>query len=68
MSSIVISPKDPNEFKFLKNLLEKLGVKSKVLSDEDIEDLGMSVLMKDADRSDRVSESEVINKLKSSEG
>lgn len=65
MSSIVINPKDPNEFKFLKSLLEKLGVESKVLSDEDIEDLGMSLLMKDTDRSDRVSESEVINKLKS---
>jgi hypothetical protein len=64
MSSIVISPKDPDEFKFLRNLLKKLGVKSKVLSDEDIEDLGMSVLMKDVDRSDRISESEIIKKLK----
>lgn len=64
MSSIVINPKDPKEFKFIKNLLKKLGVKSKVLSDEEIEDLGMSVLMKDADRSERVSEPEVINKLK----
>lgn len=65
MNSIVISPKDPNEFQFLKSLLEKLGVKSKVLSDEDMEDLGMAVLMKDADRSDHVSEAEVLNKLKS---
>ena len=47
MRSIVISPKDPDEFKFLRNLLKKLGVKSKALSDEDIEDLGMAVLMKD---------------------
>jgi len=65
MNPIVINPKDPNEFQFLKSLLEKLGVKSKVLSDEDMEDLGMAVLMKDTDRSDRVSEADVLNKLKS---
>jgi hypothetical protein len=64
MSSIVINPKDSNEFNFIKSLLEKLGVESRVLSDEDIEDLGMSVLMKDVDKSDRVPESEVIKKLK----
>ena len=64
MSSIIISPKDPDEFQFIKNLLEKLGVKSKVLSDEAIEDLGMSLLMKETDRSERVAEIEILNKLK----
>ncbi|MGB3585103.1 MAG: hypothetical protein WBA23_01125 [Tunicatimonas sp.] len=49
MNSIVINPKDFVELNFLKSLLEKLGVQSKVLSEEDIEDLGLSMLMKDID-------------------
>ena len=64
MSSIVINPKSSKELKFISELLKKLGVKSKVLSDEDTEDLGLSLLMKDVDRSDIVSEDEVMAKLK----
>lgn len=63
MSSIVINPKSSKELKFISELLKKLGVKSKVLSDEDTEDLGLSLLMKDVDRSDIVSEDEVMAKL-----
>ncbi|MEP0365699.1 MAG: hypothetical protein ABJN36_09455 [Cyclobacteriaceae bacterium] len=64
MSSIVINPKSSKELQFISELLKKLGVKSKVLSDEDTEDLGLSLLMKDVDRSDVVSEQEVMSKLK----
>jgi hypothetical protein len=64
MSSIVINPKSPQELKFISELLQKLGVKSKVISDEDTEDLGLSLLMKDVDRSDIVSEDEIMAKLK----
>ena len=63
MSSIVISPKDKNEFDFISKLLKKLGVKSKVLNDEDVHDIGLSILMKEIDRSDVVSEDEVMKKL-----
>ncbi|MFT6866168.1 MAG: hypothetical protein ACJA08_000997 [Cyclobacteriaceae bacterium] len=64
MSSIVISPKSSQELKFISELLKKLGVKSKVISDEDTEDLGLSLLMKDVDRSDIVTEDEIIAKLR----
>ena len=64
MSSIVVSPKDQQEFQFLSNLLKKLGVDAKVLSDEDMEDIGLSILMKDADLTDLASEDEVMSKLK----
>lgn len=64
MSSIVINPKSSQELKFIAELLQKLGVKSKVISDEDTEDLGLSLLMKDVDRSDVVTEDEVMTKLK----
>ncbi|WP_296619322.1 hypothetical protein [Marivirga sp.] len=64
MSSIVVNPKNPQELQFISELLQKLGVDAKVLSDEDTEDFGLAVLMKDVDRSDVASEDEVMAKLK----
>ncbi|MEQ6118068.1 hypothetical protein [Reichenbachiella sp. MALMAid0571] len=63
MSSIVINPKNEEELKFVSELLQKLGVASKVLSDEELEDLGLSMLMKDVDRSEVVLEDEILSKL-----
>ncbi len=64
MSSIVVSPKNPNEFQFLSELLKKLGADVKVLSDEEMEDIGLSILLKEADRSEVASEEDVLSKLK----
>ena len=64
MSSIVINPKNPQELQFISELLQKLGVDAKVLSDEDTEDLGLAVLMRDVDRSDLAFEDEIMAKLK----
>ncbi|MEQ8418254.1 MAG: hypothetical protein RIB71_27480 [Imperialibacter sp.] len=64
MSSIVVNPKSEKELQFISELLQKLGVDSKVLSDEDAEGLGLSMLMKVVDRSDFASEDEVMSKLK----
>jgi len=66
MRSIVINPKNSDELKFLQDLLTKLGVESKTITQEDMEDLGLALLMKDTDRQDRVSEAEVIKKLNES--
>lgn len=66
MSSIVVSPKNQKEFQFVSELLNKLGVRSKVLSDEELEDLGLAVMMKEIDRSEVISEDEVMKKLKTS--
>lgn len=66
MRSIVINPKNSDELKFLQDLLTKLGVESKTLSQEDMEDLGLAMLMKDTDRPDRVSKAEVMKKLNES--
>ncbi len=49
MTSIVVNPKSRKELQFLSELLQKLGVDVKVLSDEDSEDLGLAMLMKDVD-------------------
>ena len=64
MGSIVISPKNEEELRFVSQLLEKLGVTSKVLSDEQQEDLGLGLLMKDVDRSETADEKEIFDKLR----
>ena len=64
MSSIVVHPKNKEEFEFITHLLKKHGIESKILSEEEVEDIGLSLLMKEADISEKVSEDEVRYKLK----
>ena len=63
MKALVITPKNDNEFKFISNLLEKLGVGSSSLSQEELEDLGMSKLMRGIDKSKKTSRGEIMKKL-----
>ena len=63
MKSIIITPRNPKEFKFLAVLLNKLAVSSRVLTATEIEYMGMSVLMKQADRSKKVSRESIMRKL-----
>lgn len=63
MKTIVITPKDDNEFKFLSNLLKKLGIGSTSVTQDELEDLGMSKLMRDVNKSEKVSRAEIMKKL-----
>ncbi|MDP2208642.1 MAG: hypothetical protein Q8K98_07690 [Bacteroidota bacterium] len=65
MKSIVISPKNDSELTFVSTLLKKLSIPTKVLSEEEIEDLGLSILMREADRNKKVSRETIMRKLKS---
>jgi hypothetical protein len=53
MESIVISPKTKDEAKIITDLLEKMNISSKVITDEEKEDLGLLMMMKEADRSEK---------------
>lgn len=64
MSSIVVNPKDKDELKFVFELLEKMKISAKVVSQSEMEDLGLAALMKEVDRTDEVSEDEILAKLK----
>jgi len=64
MRPVAINPKNKEELKFISDLLNKLGIDSKVLTEEEIEDFGMSALMHQADRSKKVSKSAILKKLK----
>lgn len=63
MKALVITPKNDNEFKFLADLLKKLGVSSSALSYEDLEDIGMSKSMRDIDKTKKASRTEIMKKL-----
>ncbi|MEP7255538.1 MAG: hypothetical protein ABI666_07155 [Ferruginibacter sp.] len=63
MKALVIKPKNDNEFKFVGDLLKKLGIGSSFLTAEEIEDMGMSKLMKGINKSKKVSRTDVMKKL-----
>ncbi|MEM1119629.1 MAG: hypothetical protein AAGJ18_04230 [Bacteroidota bacterium] len=63
MSNIVIQPTDQKKLQFLLSLLDKLGVNSRIIGDETLEDIGLSLAMKNVDRTDKVSESDVMDLL-----
>ena len=63
MKAIVITPKSNNEFKFIADLLKKLGVGSSSLSQEEMEDIGLAKLMRSADKNKKASRAEIMKKL-----
>lgn len=65
MSSILVNPKDEKELRLISDLLSKMGVENTVLTDTQKEDLGLSMMMKEADLSDVVNEDEIDYKLNS---
>jgi len=63
MKALVITPKSENEFKFLSDLLTKLGVSASSLSKEELEDIGLAKMMHNIDKTKKASRSEIIKKL-----
>lgn len=52
MESLVVTPKNSTELKFLAELLNKMALKTVKLSDEVKENMGLAYLMSQADRND----------------
>ena len=63
MKALVITPKNDNEFKFLANLLNKLGVGSSALTQDELEDIGMSKLLRGVDKTKKATRAEIMKKL-----
>lgn len=63
MESFVIKPKNKTEFLLLAELFKKMKIENKVLTDEEQEDFGLLKLMKEADRTEKVSREKVFAKL-----
>jgi hypothetical protein len=64
MKTLVIQLKDDAEMQLISGLLKKMRIQSKVLTTEDMEDIGMGEMMLKVDRSEKVSRELVMNKLK----
>ncbi len=65
MKSVVITLKNETEYKFLSGLLNKLGIKQHTLTEEEVEDAGLLMMMKQVDRSKKVSRESIMKKLQS---
>ena len=63
MKALVVTPKNSNEFKFVTDLLKKLGVGSSTVTREDLEDIGMSKLMRQVDKTKKAGRAEIMKKL-----
>jgi hypothetical protein len=66
MKAMVVTPKNQSEFKFLYDLLIKLGITSATMTEEELEDLGLSKMMKSVDKGKKVSRESIMKKLRSS--
>jgi len=63
MKALVITPKNNNEFKFLADLLKKLGICSSAVTQDELEDIGMSKLLRSVDKTKKASRAEIMKKL-----
>lgn len=61
---MVITPKNQGEFKFINDLLKKLGISSATMTEEELEDIGLSKMLKAVDKTKQVSKNSVMQKLK----
>ena len=64
MKAMVITPKSQTEFKFINDLLKKLGIASATMTEEEVEDIGLSKMLKAVDKTKKVSKGTILQKLK----
>jgi len=65
MKALVVTPKNDDEFKFVSRLLKKMGINSAAVTQADLEDIGMSKLMRGIDKTKKVSRASIMKKLSS---
>jgi hypothetical protein len=62
MGAILVSPQSIEEQQLLLELLKRMGISARVLSEAD-EDQALGILMQEADIHDKVSRDEIMQKL-----
>ena len=63
METLIVTVKDKQEMQLVSDILKKMCINAKLLTKEDREDLGLSKLMKQANRSEKVSREQVMKSL-----
>lgn len=64
MDSLLITPKNVKEFQLMSDLLSKMKIKTKILTLEEKEDFALAELMKETDRTNKVSRDTIMKKLR----
>lgn len=62
--SFIITPKDPSEAKLLQELIKRMGLAGRVLTEEELEDAGLSVAMSQVDRTKLADKTRIMRKLR----
>ena len=65
MKAMVITPRSETDFKFINDLLKKLGITTSTMTAEELEDIGLSKMLKAVDKTKKVSRETILLKLKS---
>ena len=63
MEALLVSVKDKAELKLISDLLKKMQIETKLLTEEQREDFGLIKLMKQVDRTQKISREKVMAKL-----
>ncbi len=64
MKTYLINATTKSEENFIETLFKKLGVVTKTMTQEEVEDYGLLQMIKEVDRTKKVSKESIINKLK----
>jgi hypothetical protein len=64
MKGVIVTAKSPSEFRFLMDLFKRLGLSSAPMSEEELEDLALSKMMKSVDRKKKISREAVMKKIR----
>ena len=63
MNTLLVNTKDEQELQLVQDLLSKMKIKTRILSSEEKEDIGLLGLMKEADRTKKVTRATIMKKL-----
>ena len=65
MSTLIINSDNKEDLKLFKELAKRLGLSTKILTEEEKEDHALLLMMKEADLTKTVSEESILKKLRS---
>ena len=63
METLIVTLKDKHEMQLVSDVLKKMRINAKQLTNEEREDIGLSKLMKQVNRSEKVSREQVMKSL-----
>ncbi|MEX2573031.1 MAG: hypothetical protein WD317_01995 [Balneolaceae bacterium] len=63
MDTIILKTKNRKETRLIRQYADKMGIENKSLTEEEMEDMGMAMLMREVDRSEYATREEVMSIL-----